>query len=346
MSVGAGGAWPRCVLLATLLGPARLDPRGPAVPRDGRVRPRVPGRGSGVRASGGCTTRRRVAGACSSTCPATWSTAAQGQCEDLPYIVPRHLRRRRTGRRAAPCASRPRRRNYDPVYYWVVGTAGEPFYGRPLALRHARMARRCCAPLVLALAAWCLTTWVRGSWAFIGLLVGLTPDAHLLDHRRRAQRPGDGGRGLPVGRAARPRRCRRGRRRAPERRERWSAGRRDPGRRPAGGTPGARSAVGAADPGVRRGAPRAARRSSPSRGRHRVQVAARRACSPWRPASRCSLEPRQRHGLPRGLNGDSRRQLGPGRPLADWILRQHRRVPLPRPAGAARGPPARRCSCW
>ena len=29
--------------------------------------------------------------------------------------------------------------------------------------------------LVLALAAWCLTTWVRGTWAFVGLLVGLTP---------------------------------------------------------------------------------------------------------------------------------------------------------------------------
>ena len=36
------------------------------------------------------------------------------------------------------------------------------------------MAALLCA-LVLALAVWCLTTWVRGTWAFVGLLVGLTP---------------------------------------------------------------------------------------------------------------------------------------------------------------------------
>lgn len=106
--------------------------------------------------------------------PADLAKAAQGQCEELPYIVSDTCAGDGAG--AAPGTVRVTTSagSYEPVYYWVVGTAGEPFSGAHSLYAMRAMSALLCA-LVLALAAWCLSTWVRGSWAFVGLLVGLTP---------------------------------------------------------------------------------------------------------------------------------------------------------------------------
>jgi Predicted membrane protein (DUF2142) len=105
--------------------------------------------------------------------PAELVTAARGQCEALPYIVPETCDGDGPGAdgtvRATTSAA-----NYVPAYYWVVGTAGEPFSGAG-SLYAMRIASAVLCALVLSVAAWCLTTWVRGSWAFVGLLVGLSP---------------------------------------------------------------------------------------------------------------------------------------------------------------------------
>ena len=105
--------------------------------------------------------------------PAELAVAAQGQCEALPYIESDTCDGDGPGPdgtvRVTTSAA-----NYFPAYYWVVGTAGEPFSGAG-SLYAMRVASALLCAFVLAIAAWCLTTWVRGSWAFVGLLVGLSP---------------------------------------------------------------------------------------------------------------------------------------------------------------------------
>ena len=100
--------------------------------------------------------------------------ASKGQCEELAYIVPETCDGDGPGAEPGTVRATTSAANYEPVYYWVVGTAGEPFTGANSLYAMRAMAALLCA-LVLALAAWCLTTWVRGTWAFVGLLVGLTP---------------------------------------------------------------------------------------------------------------------------------------------------------------------------
>ena len=101
-------------------------------------------------------------------------SASQGQCEELAYIVPETCAGQGPGAEPGTVRATTSAANYEPVYYWVVGTAGEPFTGAHSLYAMRAMAALLCS-IVLALAAWCLTTWVRGSWAFVGLLVGLTP---------------------------------------------------------------------------------------------------------------------------------------------------------------------------
>jgi len=106
--------------------------------------------------------------------PADFAKAAQGQCESLPYIVSETCAGDGPGATSGTVRVTTSAANYEPVYYWVVGTAGEPFAGTHALYAMRVMSAVLCA-LVLALAAWCLSTWSRGSWAFVGLLVGLTP---------------------------------------------------------------------------------------------------------------------------------------------------------------------------
>ncbi len=100
--------------------------------------------------------------------------ASKGQCEGLAYIVPETCAGDGPGAEPGTVRATTSAANYEPVYYWVVGTAGEPFTGANSLYAMRAMAALLCA-VVLALAAWCLTTWVKGSWTFIGLLIGLTP---------------------------------------------------------------------------------------------------------------------------------------------------------------------------
>jgi len=105
--------------------------------------------------------------------PAELVAAAQGQCESLPYIESETCDGDRAGKDGTVLATTSAA-GYAPVYYWIVGTAGESFDGaRSLYAMRAASAAMCA--LLLALAAWCMTTWVRGPWAFVGLLVGMTP---------------------------------------------------------------------------------------------------------------------------------------------------------------------------
>ncbi len=106
--------------------------------------------------------------------PADLVAASRGQCEELAYIVPETCDGDGPGTRPGTVRATTSAGNYEPVYYWVVGTAGEPFSGAHSLYAMRAMAALLCA-VVLALAAWCLTTWVRGAWAFVGLLVGITP---------------------------------------------------------------------------------------------------------------------------------------------------------------------------
>ena len=100
--------------------------------------------------------------------------ASKGQCEGLAYIVPETCAGDGPGTEPGTVRATTSAANYEPVFYWVVGTAGEPFTGANSLYAMRAMAALLCA-IVLALAAWCLTTWVRGWWAFVGLFVGLTP---------------------------------------------------------------------------------------------------------------------------------------------------------------------------
>ncbi len=87
--------------------------------------------------------------------------ASQGQCEGLAYIVPETCDGDGPGKEPGTVRATTSAANYEPVYYWVVGTAGEPFTGAHSLYAMRAMAALLCA-IVLALAAWCLTTWVKG----------------------------------------------------------------------------------------------------------------------------------------------------------------------------------------
>lgn len=106
--------------------------------------------------------------------PAELVGASQAQCEDLPYIEGETCDGDGPGSRPGTVKATTSAANYVPAYYWVVGTAGEPFSGAH-ALYAMRAASALLCAAVLAIGAWCLSTWVRGRWAFIGLLVGLSP---------------------------------------------------------------------------------------------------------------------------------------------------------------------------
>ncbi|GAB3266101.1 hypothetical protein GCM10027448_43080 [Nocardioides dilutus] len=105
--------------------------------------------------------------------PAELVAASQGQCESLPYIESNTCDGDGPGSDGTVLATTSAA-GYVPVYYWIVGTAGESFDGaRSLYAMRAASALLCA--MVLAIGVLCMTTWVRGPWALVGLLVGLSP---------------------------------------------------------------------------------------------------------------------------------------------------------------------------
>ena len=65
---------------------------------------------------------------------------------------------------------------YNPVFYWVVGTAARPFDG-VAALYAMRLAGAVLCSLTLALAAWATGQWARTRWPLVALVATLTPVA-------------------------------------------------------------------------------------------------------------------------------------------------------------------------
>ena len=64
--------------------------------------------------------------------------------------------------------------NYNPVFYFVVGTAGKPFAGNT-SLYVMRFAAGFLCALFIALAGWVTTLWARTRWPIATLLIAMTP---------------------------------------------------------------------------------------------------------------------------------------------------------------------------
>ena len=105
--------------------------------------------------------------------PADLVAAAHDQCASLPY----------TGHDNC----NPAQRNddgtvlvgsgagqYNPVFYWVVGTAARPFHGAA-ALYAMRIASALLCLAFMGLAAWALGQRRRGRWSGVGLLLAISP---------------------------------------------------------------------------------------------------------------------------------------------------------------------------
>jgi hypothetical protein len=105
--------------------------------------------------------------------PAGIVTDAEPACAALPY----------TGRdnchavdelangevTVASAASR-----YNPVFYWVIGTAAEPFDG-VAALYVMRVVGALLCSVLVTGAAWVTTRWARTWWPLVGIAAALTP---------------------------------------------------------------------------------------------------------------------------------------------------------------------------
>ena len=63
---------------------------------------------------------------------------------------------------------------YDPLFYWVIGTAARPFDGAA-ALYVMRVTNAILCSLTLAAAAWVTARWSRTVWPRLGLLAVMTP---------------------------------------------------------------------------------------------------------------------------------------------------------------------------
>lgn len=99
--------------------------------------------------------------------------AASGQCESLPYTGEdncRPIEERADGHVAIATAAGA----YNPVYYWVVGTAGS-WVDDAISLYAMRTASIGLILLLLFLAVGSVVLWAPGPWARLGLLISLTP---------------------------------------------------------------------------------------------------------------------------------------------------------------------------
>lgn len=99
--------------------------------------------------------------------------AAHPVCASYEYTVPeecspiRHLAHGRVEVLS-------RAGNYNPFYYWVVGSAGRLFNGTA-SLYAMRVASSLLCALFITLAYWVTSLWARTRWPVISVLVALTP---------------------------------------------------------------------------------------------------------------------------------------------------------------------------
>lgn len=107
------------------------------------------------------------------TVPGGMVEAAREQCQRLRYTGPANC---------TPVARLPggdvristAAGSYNPVYYWVVGTAALPFDGDVADYVLRATSALVCA-LAIAVAVWCLGVAGAGPWTRLGLLASLTP---------------------------------------------------------------------------------------------------------------------------------------------------------------------------
>jgi hypothetical protein len=105
------------------------------------------------------------------TVPASLVDAASAQCANLTYVGPdncRAVRNAQDGDVVVATAAG----TYHPAFYFVVGTAAEPFDGAAALYAMRAVAAALCA-FVVGLAAWLQRR--RGPWARAGLVLALTP---------------------------------------------------------------------------------------------------------------------------------------------------------------------------
>lgn len=107
------------------------------------------------------------------TVPADIVSAAHAQCAALKYTKHDNCspaEELANGEvRVASGASR-----YNPVFYWVVGSAARPFHGAAALYVMRAVSALLCA-LGLAVAAWCVSRRCRTRWPLTGLLLAVTP---------------------------------------------------------------------------------------------------------------------------------------------------------------------------
>ena len=64
--------------------------------------------------------------------------------------------------------------NYNPAFYWVVGTVARPFDGAH-ALYAMRIASALLCAAFVALAGWVTAQWARTAWPLFAVAVAMTP---------------------------------------------------------------------------------------------------------------------------------------------------------------------------
>lgn len=104
--------------------------------------------------------------------PRDLQRAASPQCASQKYTGPANcfpVARRGSEVQVATASG-----NYDPFFYWVIGTSGEPFRG-DTSLYVMRMVTAMMTALLLALGMGLMTYAGAGRWATLGVLTAITP---------------------------------------------------------------------------------------------------------------------------------------------------------------------------
>lgn len=106
------------------------------------------------------------------TVPTDLVTAAEFQCTSLPYTETSDCVGRAAGDGSMVVSSGAGR--YQPVYYWLIGSAALPFDGTA-ALMVMRAASALLCWLVLVAALWSVSVWSRTRWPAAAVVLSLTP---------------------------------------------------------------------------------------------------------------------------------------------------------------------------
>ncbi|WP_151082748.1 DUF2142 domain-containing protein [Nocardioides cynanchi] len=104
--------------------------------------------------------------------PADLVEGARAQCEALPYTGPDNCRPVATRGDQVEIATTAGQ--YNPLFYWVVGTVARPFHGAA-ALYAMRITTALVTACLLALGAGLLSFAGAGRWAALGLVAAITP---------------------------------------------------------------------------------------------------------------------------------------------------------------------------